>query len=227
MPTARNEEIKLLLRSPRQPLSPLQAGAGQPESCLQAEGDDPVPLRHAAVPSPPQEPVPSHNFIFVGYTPSALPSPPEEAAEYAHDNRTRRAFPGEELPDLICWTSEHASARPPFPPSSQLPPNKRPKRSSASPPRSRALTGAASAVFPQLVIVPAAAPVLRQRHLHAVVFTAAVVQGARVHSYEARRQSGHGTSSGTGTGLSHGANRARLRRALLVRTENGGVLNLR
>lgn len=45
----------------------------------------------------------------------------------------------------------------------------------------RGLTGAALAVLPQLVIAAAPALVLGQRHLHAVVLAAAVVQGTGVH----------------------------------------------
>lgn len=38
----------------------------------------------------------------------------------------------------------------------------------------------------QLVVVPALAAVLGQRHLHTVVLTATVVQGTRVQSCEAK-----------------------------------------
>lgn len=119
----------------------------------------------------------------------------------------------------------------PIPPDSPLPLDKRPKRSSASPAApgcARGLTDAAFAVLPQLVIVPAPALVLHQRHLHAVVFAAAVVQGTRVHSYEAKGQHVHHKNKGTWRSLSCGtrANPTYLHRALLMRIENWGVFNL-
>lgn len=55
----------------------------------------------------------------------------------------------------------------------------------------RGLTGAALAVLPQLVIAAAPALVLGQRHLHAVVLAAAVVQGARVHRCGGKGQEIH------------------------------------
>lgn len=64
--------------------------------------------------------------------------------------------------------------------------------SEAAPPQPAALapglTGAALAVLLQLVVVPALAAVLRQRHLHAVVLAAAVVQGTRVQGCEEKGQ---------------------------------------